>query len=113
MRTVTMKELDALSAAIDQVRAKMAELTAKCIAVPTIMNANPGPGALPFGIQSTVAIQAEADAVYALFEGAAKGFLGEGRRAGETFREFFDRVGAMSVEELLAAPVRNGLKLRL
>lgn len=113
MRTVTIKELNALSAAISDVRAVLAEIGGMTAAGPAIMEVNAPEDALRFGIKLTGAALAAKERVMLNFERAAYNFLGERRKDGESLAEYQTRICAMTESELLAAPARNGLRLKL
>lgn len=116
MRTVTMKELDAMLDAVRFVQEASVGLSQMCTAVHTVswgmLMDNPV-GALAVGVKGSEAILEERSRMFRQFEIAAFNFLGESRRPGETPEGYFERVSAMSEAELLATLVRNGLKLRL
>jgi hypothetical protein len=108
-----MKELNAFNKAIAHVREVCARMKPMCEAIPEIMKANDPSDALIFGIKGAQTIIAERDEMLSQFERAACNFLGEGKRQGETFEDCFIRICMMSPDEILAAPERNGLQLRL
>lgn len=113
MRTVTMKELNAFDEANTDVREVCARLGRMSRAAPEIMATNEPSEALIFGMKSVEAIVAQRDGMFRRFEHAAHNFLGAGKLPQETLEDFFDRVCTMTIEEILAAPGRNGLKLCL
>lgn len=113
MRTVTMRDLNALSAAISEVLAVCAEVKPMCAAAPTIMAANDPHNALLFGLKVAEASMSARQQVLQKFERAAFNFLGEIRREGESLDEYFSRICSMPESELMAAPAHNGLRLDL
>jgi hypothetical protein len=116
MRTVTMKDLDALIDAIRAVRLACAKFSQMCEVVHAVswgmVTDNPL-GALVVGVRGSEAILEERDRAYRQFERAAFNFLGEGQLPGEALEDCFHRICEMSEVDLLAAPARNGLRLQL
>ena len=113
MRTVTLQELNAFSEAIARVREVCGRLGPMSRAVPKIMAANNSSDGLSFGVKRLQAMTAERDEMFRQFERAAHNFLGEGKKQEETLEDYFTRICMMSQDEILAAPTRNGLELRL
>ena len=113
MRTVTLKDLDAMMSAVTEMREVIGKLAKMCAGASALVAASGQMDGAIFGMQVASVSNAEHDRVLKNFEIAAANFLGEGCGPGESIAEFQTRVCSMSERELLATPLRNGLRLDL
>ena len=113
MRTVTMRELDAFSESLQEVRDTMNKLRPMLAAGSQIVGERDSVDGCGFGIKLGQVALDEKERVLKKCERAAFNFLGEGRRPDEDVNKFFERICAMPVDELLATQKKNGLRLDL
>ena len=113
MRTVTMKELDAFSASLQEVRDTMNKLKPMLAAGSQIVGERDLVDGCGFGIKLGQVALDEKERVLKKCERAAFNFLGEGKRFNEDLDRFVQRLCAVPIDELLAMPAKNGLRLDL
>ncbi len=116
IRTVTMKQLDAFSALLTEIRVAMREMAPIADGLAVLVAASdpsdPAQAAIPIqALRAGAQLQQRATALLQRFEVMAGICFGEKRRPDESPVDFVARFGTMDEHEMFATMARNGVRL--
>lgn len=115
MKIITTNDLDQFMSALGKLQEKAAALKklttdANTVMLMTTAADHPETG-LAIGITAGSKILQEQEEMYADFETHAEKCLGERRKHGESGKDLFDRIAALSENKLVATMQRNGIRI--